>query len=173
MTVAAQTATSQTATSQTATSQTEADLLAVMTSIAGSSPLDVMKVRMIVEPQAAAVAAANARDADLETIRYAHQMTEVSLEKDAFEGWDGEFHKHIFESTRNDFLTSLHDILLAIRSRPQWIELKRKTFSSTRRAQYCGEHAAILAAIEGRDAQGAFETMRAHMIAVQRNMFAV
>ena len=38
MTVAAQTATSQTATSQTATSQTEADLLAVMTSIAGSSP---------------------------------------------------------------------------------------------------------------------------------------
>ncbi len=154
-------------------SQTEADLLAVMTSIAGSSPLDVMRVRMIVEPQAAAVAAANARETDLETIRHAHQMALVSLEKDAFEGWDGEFHKRIFESTRNDFLTTLHDILLAIRSRPQWIELKRKTFSAARRVQYCEEHAAILNAIEGRDAQAAAETMRAHMLAVQQNMFAV
>ncbi len=153
------------------TAQTEADLLAVMTSIAGSSPLDVMKVRMIVEPQAAAVAAANARESDIETIRHAHQMAVISVEKDAFEGWDGEFHKRIFESTRNDFLTTLHDILLAIRSRPQWIELKRKTFSPTRRALYCEEHAAILAAIEVRDAQGASESMRGHMVAVQRNMF--
>lgn len=153
--------------------QTEADLLAIMTSIAGSSPLDVMKVRMIVEPQAAAVAAANARESDIETIRHAHQMAVASLEKDAFEGWDGEFHKRIFESTRNDFLTTLHDILLAIRSRPQWIELKRKTFSPSRRAQYCEEHAAILGAIEDRDAQSAAETMRTHMMAVQRNMFAV
>jgi DNA-binding FadR family transcriptional regulator len=151
--------------------QTEADLLAIMTSIAGSSPLDVMKVRMIVEPQAAAVAAANARESDLETIRHAHQMAVAASEKDVFESWDGEFHKRIFESTRNDFLTTLHDILLAIRGRPQWIELKRKTFSPTRRTQYCEEHAAILAAIEGRDAQMAAETMRAHMIAVQRNMF--
>ena len=153
--------------------QTEDELLTVMTSIAGSSPLDVMKVRMIIEPQAAAVAAANARESDIETIRHAHQMAVVSVEKDVFEGWDGEFHKRIFESTRNDFLTTLHDILLAIRSRPQWIELKRKTFSQDRRAQYCHEHAAILAAIEGRDAQEAAETMRDHMIAVQRNMFAV
>ena len=155
------------------TAQTEDELLAVMTSIAGSSPLDVMKVRMIVEPQAAAGAAANARESDIETIRYAHQMALVSIEKDVFEGWDGEFHKRIFESTRNDFLTTLHDILLAIRSRPQWIELKRKTFSQDRRAQYCQEHAAILAAIEGRDAQGAAAKMRDHMIAVQRNMFTV
>ncbi|MGV8985868.1 MAG: FadR/GntR family transcriptional regulator [Cypionkella sp.] len=157
----------------TESAQTEADLLAVMNSIAGSSPLDVMRVRMIVEPQAAAVAAANARESDLETIRHAHQMAVISVEKDAFEGWDGEFHKRIFESTRNDFLTTLHDILMAIRSRPQWIELKRKTFSTARRNQYCEEHAAILAAIEGRDAQGASEAMRAHMGAVQHNMFMV
>ncbi len=152
----------------TIATQTEADLLAVMTSIAGSSPLDVMRVRLIVEPQAAA----NARESDLETLRHAHLMAVASLEKDAFEGWDGELHKRIFESTRNDFLTTLHDILLAIRNRPQWIELKRKTFSPTRRAQYCAEHAAILSAIEGRDAQQAAATMRAHMIRVQRNMFA-
>ncbi len=151
--------------------RTEADLLAIMTSIAGSSPLDVMKVRLIVEPQAAAVAAANAREEDLATIRKAHEQATASVEMDAFEEWDGEFHKRIFESTRNDFLTTLHDILIAIRSRPQWIALKRKTFSPSRRSEYCREHGLVLQAIEGRNAPGAAEAMRTHMVSVQRNMF--
>lgn len=148
-----------------------AELLDVMERIAGSSPADVMNVRLIVEPNAAAVSAANARPADLVGIRNAHELATASLETEAFEAWDGEFHKRIFESTRNDFLTTLHDILKAIRLRKNWLDMKRRTFTPERRLSYCDQHAAIYAAIANRDPTGAADAMHRHLLAIQHNLF--
>jgi len=126
---------------------------------------------MIVEPKAAAVSAANARPADLIAIRNAHELAVASLESEAFEAWDGEFHKRIFESTRNDFLTTLHDILNAIRMRENWIEIKKRNFSAERRLVFCEEHAAICRAIASRDPAGAASEMRKHMRTISNNLF--
>jgi len=148
-----------------------AELLDVMERIAGSSPSDVMNVRLIVEPKAAAVSAANARPADLVGIRNAHELATASLETETFEAWDGEFHKRIFESTRNDFLTTLHDILKAIRMRKNWLDMKRRTFTLERRLAYCEDHGAIYAAIANRDSSGAAVAMHRHLLAIQKNLF--
>jgi DNA-binding FadR family transcriptional regulator len=146
-------------------------LMNVMGRIAGSSPLDVMNVRLIVEPTAAAVSAANARPTDLIAIRNAHELATASLEIEPFEAWDGEFHKRVFESTRNDFLTTLHDILKAIRTRKSWLDMKRRNFSDARRQKYCQEHAAIYQAIADRDPTRAAQAMREHMMTIQNNLF--
>jgi DNA-binding FadR family transcriptional regulator len=75
------------------------------------SPLDIMNARMIIEPQAAAAAASTASEADIASIADAQNEAARSLDMEIFERWDAEFHKRIFTSTRNEFLTNLHDIL--------------------------------------------------------------
>ncbi len=148
------------------------DLLAVLQRISGTGPAVIMNVRMIVEPKAAAVAAANARPADLIALRNAHELALASLETETFEALDSVFHKRIFESTRNDFLTVLPDILKSMRMREQWLTLKRRRFTEARRLQYCGEHAAIGQAIMNRDPRSAAEAMKRHMVTVRDNLFS-
>jgi DNA-binding FadR family transcriptional regulator len=148
------------------------DIFGVLQKISGSSPVDVMNVRMMVEPQAAAIAASNATDADLSLIFEAHQVASACKEVAAFEVQDAEFHKRIFAATRNELLTSLHDILRVIRNQSAWIENKRRSFSEARRLAYCAEHAQIHRALSARDAEGAANAMRAHLVAVNRNLFS-
>jgi len=147
------------------------DLFLVLQKITGSSPLDVMNVRLIVEPQAASVAAANASEAALASIREAHEIATATIEMEAFEIWDGEFHKRIFAATRNEFLTNLHDIIYVIRNQSPWINLKKRTFRADRRAIYCKEHEAMVVALESRDSKSAAQAMRDHLETVARNLF--
>jgi DNA-binding FadR family transcriptional regulator len=147
------------------------DLAAIMQRMTGASPLDIMNVRMIIEPQAAAAAASNASEPDLAGIAEAHEEASKSLDMEVFERWDAEFHKRIFASTRNEFLTNLHDILSVIRNKTPWREIKRRTFSEERRLAYCVDHALIVVTLAARDADRASQAMRAHLVAVSANLF--
>jgi DNA-binding FadR family transcriptional regulator len=143
----------------------------IMKSVTGVSPADLMAVRMIVEPQATALAATMASATDLDQIADAHHRAASETETASFEHWDAVFHQRIFAAARNDLLLSLHDILRVVRNRNPWIELKRKTFSENRRQDYCTQHAEILAALQRRDADGAAAAMRGHMEAIHINLF--
>ena len=143
----------------------------IMQTVTGVSPTDLMAVRAIVEPQAAAIAATRASVADLAQIAEAHEAAMAETETTRFEHWDAVFHQRIFAAARNDLLLSLHDILRVVRNRNPWIELKRKTFSENRRQDYCTQHARIVTALQQRDAEGAASAMRDHMEAIQMNLF--
>jgi DNA-binding FadR family transcriptional regulator len=149
------------------------DIFGVLQKISGASPVDVMNVRMMVEPQAAAVAASNATDADLSLILEAHEAATACKEVAAFEAQDAEFHKRIFAATRNELLTSLHDILRVIRNQSAWIENKRRSFSEIRRLAYCSDHKTIVQALYARDPERAAAAMRHHLIAVNSNLFDI
>jgi DNA-binding FadR family transcriptional regulator len=148
-----------------------ADIYGVLQRISGASPVDVMNVRMMVEPHAAAAAASNATDADLSLIKDAHETAIACTEATAFEVQDAEFHKRIFSATRNELLTCLHDILRVIRNQTPWVEIKRRSYSEERRLAYCEDHAVIVKALYARDATGAANAMRTHLAAVNRNLF--
>jgi len=147
------------------------DLLAVLRRIPGTSPLDVMNVRMILEPQAAEVAATNANEAALALIREAHEAATKALDMEPFERWDAEFHRRIFASTRNELLTNLDRMVQLIRNQPPWVELKRRSFTPERRESYCREHENLLRALTRRDASGAADAMRIHLESVARGLF--
>lgn len=143
----------------------------IMKTITGVSPTDLMAVRAMVEPQAAALAATRASAADLLLIAEAHEAAMAETDTARFEHWDAAFHQRIFAAARNDLLLSLHDILRVVRNRNPWIELKRKTFSENRRREYCAQHERILTALNRRDADGAANGMRDHMEQIQTNLF--
>lgn len=148
-------------------------LTSIMTRITDASPRDLVQVRFIIEPQAAAAAALHAREMDLDAIGGAHDRATAAKIPEEFENWDSEFHKLIFASTRNEFLVNLHDILRVIRARNPWIEIKRRTFSEERRLSYCQDHFAIFSALKSRDPKAASDAMTAHMAAISRNLFGL
>lgn len=147
------------------------ELAEIIQRVTGVSPADLMAVRLLVEPQAAAMAATNASTSDIDAIAEAHRLATDAQETDLFEKWDTEFHQRIFAAARNELLMSFHDILRVIRSRNPWIELKRKTFSENRRLNYCKHHGDIVQALYDRDAAGAARTMHEHMEAIQLTLF--
>ena len=148
-----------------------AELADIVQRVTGVSPADLMAARLIVEPQAAAIAAKNASSSDLLAIAEAHQRANDAHQNDQFEHWDTQFHQRIFAATRNELLVSVHDILQVIRSRNAWIELKRKAFSENRRRDYCAHHGEIVAALGNRDAEGAAQAMRLHIETIEIALF--
>jgi DNA-binding FadR family transcriptional regulator len=147
------------------------ELATILQQLTGVSPADLMAARLIVEPQAAAIAAKNASSSDLQSIAEAHHHASDAHHTDEFEHWDSQFHHRLFAATRNELLASIHAILQVIRSRNAWIELKRKSFSENRRRDYCAQHAEVVAALENRDADGAAQAMLHHIEAIETALF--
>jgi DNA-binding FadR family transcriptional regulator len=145
----------------------------VIQGLLDASPLDVMAVRMIVEPRAAGLAAARGSASELEVIVAAQAGASQAEKCEDFERWDAEFHQRIFAATRNELLNGLHDLLRLIRSQELWVEIKRRSFSPERRLRYCDEHEAILGALLKRNADEASQAMLIHLQSVERNLTSV
>jgi len=148
-----------------------AEIHTLLQRISGTSPVDVMAVRLMVEPHAAAQAAASATSAELEAIRNCHDRAAAEADPNEFEKRDAEFHAQIFLATRNELLVSLHDILRVIRNQPSWVEIKRRSASDARRRAYCEEHDQIVRALLDHDPDAAAQAMRAHLLTVNQNLF--
>src|SRR6202789_4595440 len=128
------------------------DFMAIIQKLTGVSPIDMMAVRQIFEPRVSALAATNASARDLREIEAAHEAAVEAADMATFEHWDAELHQRIFAGSRNELLNHLHEFLRLIRSQDQWLDIKRRSFSSERRRAYCQEHAAIVEALTRRDA---------------------
>jgi DNA-binding FadR family transcriptional regulator len=148
------------------------DFMKVIQKLTGVSPIDMMAVRQIFEPRAAALAATNASAGDLHEIAAAHATSVESVDMQTFEHWDAELHQRIFAGSRNELLNHLHLILRLIRNQDLWRDIKRRSFSPQRRLVYCEEHKTIVDALMRRDAEAASTAMRTHLDTVSRNLFA-
>ena len=147
------------------------DLSDVLARIAGSSPADMMEIRQLLEPTAAAFAATNASAAELLRVAEAHRLAEAATDLADFEHWDAEFHHRVFACSRNELLREIHNILRLVRNQVPWLEMKRRAFSEDRRRHYCQEHQALIDALGRRDPEGARSAMLAHLRSVESNLF--
>lgn len=136
----------------------------------GTSPADMMEIRLLLEPSAAQFAATNASTGELNLVREAHQIACDSTDMPEFEHWDAEFHNRIFACSRNDFLKEIHNVMRILRNQSPWFEMKKRSFSEERRQNYCREHGVILDALMSRDQDAARAAMHAHLLTVQRNL---
>jgi DNA-binding FadR family transcriptional regulator len=147
------------------------ELCAIIRCMTEASPADLIAVRLIIEPQAAAITAKNAGSSDLQAIAEANFHATEALQTDEFEHWDSQFHQRLFAATRNELLLSIHGMLQGVCSRYALIELKRKYFSLDRRRDYCAQHAKVVIALANRDAHGAAREMLRSVKAIEAALF--
>jgi DNA-binding FadR family transcriptional regulator len=135
-----------------------------------ASPADIMEVRLIMEPQAAALAAHRASADDLQEIEAVLRKSIAAKGTAEFEHWDAALHLAIFRATKNGLLVDYCEAITAIRNQARWHRLKQRTVTPESRPVYDRHHSAIVTALRERDAERARHAMHEHLALVRDHL---
>ena len=139
-----------------------------------TSPLELIEVRLSVEPSVARLAVMHANAQDIERIGEA--LTRVEASKDDpefFSRADETFHLALAQSTRNPLMVWLYRHINDVRGHAQWNVRKDKILTSERIVEYNKQHRALFTAIESRDTQGAVDIMTRHLEKAREDLLGV
>ena len=137
-----------------------------------TNPTEVMRTRLVLEPEVARMAALNATSSHIAEMRLCMQRTRAAQTWRQYEAWDNRLHRVIAESTQNSLLLALLDTLNAVRRAVVWGRLRVDKVKPAANHHSFDDHEAIVAAIEDRDLNRAAAAMRAHLENVERNLRA-
>jgi DNA-binding FadR family transcriptional regulator len=147
-------------------SRNDADDFAEMT-----GPLELIEVRLGIEPTMVRLAVLNATARDIERIASTiGRMEESCGDPQSFTLWDKEFHQLICEATRNPLLQWMYRQINAVRNHKQWDAMKDKVLTPARIAEYNEQHLSIFEAISSRDVESAVALVIAHLHLARRQL---
>ncbi|HET6224083.1 MAG TPA: FCD domain-containing protein [Dongiaceae bacterium] len=135
-----------------------------------TNPTEVMRTRLLIEPEVARLAALNATSGHIQEMRVCLERTRAAATWRQYEAWDNRLHRVIAEATQNHLLLALLDTLAAVRRAVAWGRLRANPVRPDPDHHSFAEHEAIVAAIEERDMARAAECMRRHLETVERNL---
>jgi DNA-binding FadR family transcriptional regulator len=135
-----------------------------------TNPSEVMRARILFEPELAREAALHATDADVRQM-----LTCLARSRDAeswrqYESWDNTLHRTIAMAAKNPVLLALFDHLNAIRRAVVWGRLRVERAGPPSSHHSFREHERLVAAIADRDMDGAADAMRDHLNSVAFNL---
>ena len=129
-----------------------------------TSPLELIEVRLGIEPQIVRLAVANATAMDIERMRKALVKVEgASGDAEAFSRADAEFHLAMAECTRNRLMVWLYQLVNETRSHDQWAAMKESILIPERIAQYNAHHRHLHNMIAQRNLDAALDTIYDHL----------
>jgi len=135
-----------------------------------ASPSDLMEVRIMLEPQAAALAAHRANAEDFRRIDGILRNSVSAKGLAEFEHWDAQLHLAIFEATKNAVLIDYCAAINAVRDEPAWYQLKKRMLTPDLRITYDRQHTDLVAALKSRDSEAARALAAAHLTTVRDNL---
>ena len=136
-----------------------------------TSPLELIEVRLGLEPNMVRLAVLNATGRDIERLANAiARMDTASADSESFTVWDEEFHQLICEATRNPLMVWVYRQINAVRMHGQWTAMKDKVLTPARIAAYNEQHAALYAAIRARDVEAAVGIITTHLHSARRQL---
>ena len=139
--------------------------------VTGTNFMEIMEVRLRLEPQLAQLAALRAKDADIERMRDLRDKIYERTDADWRELWDGSLHRLIAQSAGNQLFLSLFDVINRVRQDPVWQSVReraRKQHKTLRESR--DQHTDIIEAIASRDPARAGEAMRTHLLTLQERL---
>jgi len=136
-----------------------------------TSPLDLIDVRLALEPTMTRLACLKAAARDIERMSelMGRQADECS-DRESFSRWDAAFHLAIAEATRNPLLISLYRQINEVRVHQQWMAMKDKVLTPERIADYNRDHTALFEAIRSREVDSAVAAITTHLHYARRQL---
>lgn len=136
-----------------------------------TNPLEVIEVRLAIEPVVARLAALRASQADIRRLEGLVSATKDASDPLVYEKADEQFHRAVAEMARNALFLSLFDILSASRRDATWRRLSENAHCFKRQSVHSASHQEIFEAIAARNSEKAFECMHRHLSDVQRHIY--
>jgi len=136
-----------------------------------TGPLELIDVRLGIEPNMVRLAVLNATARDIERMANAiARMDKSSSDAESFTLWDTEFHQLICDATRNPLMVWVYQQINSVRTHSQWNAMKDKVLTPARIAEYNEQHAAIFEAIRSRDTERAIAIVTSHLHSARRQL---
>ena len=129
-----------------------------------TSPLELIDVRLAIEPNIARLAAVNATARDLDRVGQALAAVEAAGDdREAFTAADEQFHLLLAECTRNPLMAWLYRQINDVRGHRQWTAMKIATLDPAEVAAYNEQHRMLFEALQARDREAAVATITRHL----------
>ncbi len=138
-----------------------------------TSPLELIEVRIAVEPHMARLATVNATAKDIE--RMAGVLAKLdSSRADAnhFTQWDRQFHQLLADATHNPLMASVFRHINHVRGHAQWNAMKDKILTAERIKGYNRQHRELYQALRMRDGDAAVRVITRHLQDARRDLLA-
>jgi DNA-binding FadR family transcriptional regulator len=136
-----------------------------------TNPLEVIEVRLAIEPVIARLAAFRASQAEIKRLHALAGETRTAGDPASYETADAGFHRTIAEAARNALFLAIFDTLHASQRDSGWRRLGENAHCYKRQSVYAGFHEEISAAIAERKGDRAQELMQQHLSDVQRYIY--
>lgn len=143
------------------------ELVPVAAIAAQTNPAEVMRARLVIEPELAREAALHATAEDIAAMRLSVAGARSAETWRQYENWDNRLHRAIAEAGHNALLLAVFDTLNAVRRTVVWGRLRDEAPKPPVDHHSFAEHDAIVTAIEERDLAAAATRMRLHLRQVQ------
>ena len=136
-----------------------------------TSPIELIEVRLAVEPDVARMAVANATARDLERLEAALVECEAAgADREAFSQADERFHRALADATRNPLMIWLYGKINDVRGHTQWNEMKGKILTGARISRYNAQHRKLYEAVRSRDMDAAVSLMEEHLAEAREHL---
>ncbi len=136
-----------------------------------TSPIELIEVRLAVEPQMARLAVVNASQRDLEGLGEALGRVEsCGGDRERFSRADERFHLMLAECTGNPLMVWLYRQINEVRGHALWDGMKDKILTATRIAEYNRQHRELYRALCNRDVDAAARIIAAHLDQARRDL---
>jgi DNA-binding FadR family transcriptional regulator len=136
-----------------------------------TSPIEMVEVRIAIEPQMVRLAIANASSRDLEQMRDALKQCETcDGDPEKFARADTAFHMALAHCSRNKLMYWLYERISEVRRHSQWRSMKSKLLTPERMDYYNGQHRILYEAIAARDTARAVQLIKDHLYGVQDDL---
>ena len=129
-----------------------------------TSPLQLIEVRMAVEPQIARLAVLHATNRDVDRLAAALAALKAARGDPArYSAADEQFHLTLAACTANPLMIWLYRRINEVRSHAQWAAMRTKVLTEENMRLYDEQHEAVVDAVRRRDADGAAAAMLEQM----------
>ena len=135
-----------------------------------TSPAEVMRARLVIEPELAREAALHATADDIRTMRLCAASGRRAESWRQYENWDNRLHRAIAEAAKNALLLAVFDTINAVRRTVVWGRLRNEQLLPPADHHSFADHDTIIDAIEDRNLGAAATRMRVHLQHVQVNL---
>ena len=136
-----------------------------------TSPIEMVEVRIAIEPQIVRLAIANASSRDLDELLDALRQCEAcGGDSEKFARADTAFHMSLALCSRNKLMYWVYERISEVRRHSQWGQMKSKLLTPRRIDYYNRQHRALYEAIAARDTVAATKLIKDHLYGVQDDL---
>ena len=129
-----------------------------------TSPLELIEVRLALEPHIVRLAVTNANARDVERLRDAlGEVVSASTGPEQFSRADENFHLVLADCSRNPVMQWLYRHINDVRGHAQWSARKDTILTPKRIREYNAEHQAVFRAVHNRDVEAGVSAMTQHL----------